>query len=257
MGLAVGDHDNDGRVDFHITNFSDDSNVLYRNDGDANFTDVTFQAGLGEPTIPFLGWGTAFIDYNNDGWRDLIVANGHVYPAVDDFQWGTSFAQQILLFKNTKLRPNGQVRFDRVPAAPKSGLSEAYSARGLALADLDGDGRLDVITANIDSTPTVLKNVSDTRNHWLKIKLIGDTSKKTPKDAVGSKVFVTTGKIRQRFDLISGASYASQSEQVVHVGLGEAVKVDKLEIIWANGQIETLPIDKLDTLIVVRQNEKR
>ena len=91
MGLAFGDYDNDGRVDFHITNFSDDSNVLYRNDGDGNFTDITFQTGLGETSIPFLGWGTSFLDFDNDGWKDLIVANGHVYPAVDNFQWGTSY----------------------------------------------------------------------------------------------------------------------------------------------------------------------
>ncbi|MDQ3472871.1 MAG: VCBS repeat-containing protein, partial [Acidobacteriota bacterium] len=111
MGLAVGDYDNDGRVDFHITNFSDDSNVLYHNDGEGNFTDLTFQAGLGEVTIPFLGWGTSFIDYDNDGWEDLIVANGHVYPTVDAHQWGTSFAQQALLFRNLK---NG--KFERVGA---------------------------------------------------------------------------------------------------------------------------------------------
>ncbi|HET9789107.1 MAG TPA: VCBS repeat-containing protein, partial [Pyrinomonadaceae bacterium] len=118
MGLAIGDYDNDGRVDFHITNFSDDSNVLYHNDGESNFTDVTFQAGLGEPTIPFLGWGTSFIDYDNDAWLDIFVVNGHVYPVVDANQWGTSWAQQPLLFRNLK---NG--KFDRVGAAPGSGLS--------------------------------------------------------------------------------------------------------------------------------------
>jgi len=100
MGLAVGDYDNDGRVDFHITNFSDDSNVLYHNDGDKNFTDLTFQAGLGEVSIPFLGWGTSFVDFDNDGWLDLFVVNGHVYPAADEHQWGTSYAQQALLFRN-------------------------------------------------------------------------------------------------------------------------------------------------------------
>ncbi len=100
MGLGVGDYDNDGRVDFFVTNFSDDSNTLYHNDGEGNFTDVTFQAGMGEPSIPFLGWGTAFFDYDADGWKDVIVANGHVYPAVDAQQWGTSYAQQLLLFRN-------------------------------------------------------------------------------------------------------------------------------------------------------------
>ncbi len=256
MGLAVGDYDNDGRVDFHITNFSDDSNVLYRNDGDANFTDVSFQAGLGETTIPFLGWGTEFIDFDNDGWKDLIVANGHVYPIVDDFQWGTSFAQQLLLFKNGKPRPNGQIRFDRVPAAPNSGLASSQCARGLVLADLDGDGKVDVITGNMDSAPSILKNVSESKAHWLSIKLVGSLDKKTPKDAVGSHVFITTGKLRQRFDLTSGGSYASQSEQVIHVGLGDAVKVDKLEVVWANGETETFAVDKIDQRILVTQNDK-
>ncbi len=253
MGLAVGDYDNDWRIDFHITNFSDDSNTLYRNDGETNFTDVTFQAGLGEPSIPFLGWGTSFLDFDNDGWSDIVIANGHVYPTVDQFQWGTSFAQQILLFRNGRPKPNGQIRFERVPAAPKSGLAEAYAARGLALADLDGDGRMDFIMSNMDSGPAVLKNVHDAKNHWLKIRLVGDTERKTPKDAVGSRVYLTTGKIRQRFDVVSGAGYASQNDQVIHVGLGAALKIDKLEVVWANGHAETIAVDKIDTTLVIRQ----
>ncbi len=257
MGLAVGDYDNDGRVDFHITNFSDDSNVLYRNDGDSNFTDVTFQAGLGEPTIPFLGWGTTFFDFDNDGWKDVIVANGHVYPTVDDFQWGTSFAQQLLLFKNAASRPKGEMRFERVPAAAGSGLGKSLTGRGMAIADLDGDGKLDVVVANMDSSPTVLRNVSASKNHWLRIKLVGDTTTKNPKDAIGTKIFVTTGKLRQRSDLISGASYASQNEQIAHFGLGTAVKVDKLEIVWPNSQTEIVPVDKIDAQIVIRQNDKK
>jgi len=186
----------------------------------------------------------------------VIVANGHVYPVVDDFQWGTSFAQQLLLFKNGRLRPNGQIKFDRVPAAPNSGLSESMCARGLVVADLDGDGKLDVVTANMDSAPAILKNISDSKNHWLAIKLVGNLEKKTPRDAIGSKVFVTAGKLRQRFDLTSGGSYASQSEQIIHVGLGDAVKVDKLEVTWANGETETFAVDKIDQRIVLTQSGK-
>ena len=254
MGLAVGDYDNDGRVDFHITNFSDDSNTLYRNDGDGNFSDITFQAGLGEPTIPFLGWGTSFLDFDNDGWKDIIVANGHVYPAVDNFQWGTSYAQQMLLFKNTRAANGGQIRFERVAAAPNSGLALSINARGMAIADFDGDGKLDVITANAGAAPTLLRNVSEAKNNWLKIKLVGDVAKKTPKDAIGSTVFVTTGKLRQRFDLTSGAGYASQDEQTIHVGLGDATKIDKLEVLWANGQTETFPVNSINKLLIIKQN---
>jgi len=256
MGLAVGDYDNDGLVDFHITNFSDDSNTLYRSDGDGNFSDITFQAGIGEPTIPFLGWGTAFFDFDNDGWKDIIVANGHVYPAVDNFQWGTSYAQQLLLFKNTRTVGGGQIRFERAAAAPNSGLALSINARGMAIADFDVDGKLDVVTANSGAMPTLLRNVSETKNNWLKIKLVGDVAKNTPKDAIGSTVYVTTGKLRQRFDLTSGANYASQDEQTIHIGLGDAAKIDRLEVFWANGQTETFPVDGINKFLILKQNER-
>ena len=255
MGLAVGDYDNDGRVDFHITNFSDDSNVLYRNDGDANFTDISFQSGLGEPTIPFLGWGTSFLDFDNDGWKDVLVANGHVYPQVDNFQWGTSFAQQLLLFRNEKPDVKSkQSKFQRVGAAPNSALAESMIARGLAIADFDGDGKQDAIVSNLDGVPCLMKNVSADKNHWLAVRLIGDTIKKTPKDAVGSTIYATVGNLRQRFDLTSGGGYASQNEQTIHIGLGGALKVDSLEIIWANGQKERVAVDKIDRVMTIKQN---
>lgn len=250
MGLAVGDYDNDGRVDFHITNFSDDSNVLYHNDGDGNFTDVTFQAGLGEPTIPFLGWGTSFIDFDNDSWPDIFVANGHVYPEVDANQWGTSYAQQPLLFRNL-----GNGKFDRVAAAPGSGLAHAWPSRGLAIGDLDQDGRPDLVMNNADSKPAVLRNVASPAGHWLNVRLVGDVSKKSSRDAIGSIAFVSTGKIRQRQDVVSGAVYCSQNDMTLHFGLGAATKVDKLDVQWPDGTVETYAVPAIDKTIVITQGK--
>lgn len=246
MGLAVGDYDNDGRVDFHITNFSDDSNVLYHNDGDANFTDVTFQAGLGEPTIPFLGWGTSFIDFDNDSWLDIFVVNGHVYPVVDANQWGTSYAQQPLLFRNLK---NG--KFERVGAPAGSALASAWRSRGLAIGDLDGDGRPDLVINNLDSSPTVLKNVATPVGHWLDLRLTGDVARKSPREAIGSVAYVTTGKIRQRRDVVSGAVYCSQNDMTLHFGLGAATRVDKLEIQWPDGSMESFAVPAIDKTLTI------
>jgi enediyne biosynthesis protein E4 len=250
MGLAVGDYDNDGRVDFHITNFSDDSNVLYHNDGDGNFTDVTFQAGLGEPTIPFLGWGTSFIDFDNDSWQDLFVVNGHVYPAVDSHQWGTSYAQQPLLFRNLS---NG--KFERVGAAPGSALAQAWPGRGLAVGDLDRDGRQDLVMNNLDSRPAVLRNVASQTGHWLAVRLVADAMKKNPKDAIGSIAYLTIGKFRQRRDVVSGAVYCSQNDLVLHFGLGAATKVDKLEVQWPDGSTETFSVRGIDKMVTIVQGK--
>jgi hypothetical protein len=250
MGLGIGDYDNDGRVDFYITNFSDDTNTLYHNDGDGLFTDVTFQSGHGETTMPFLGWGTSFIDFDNDGWKDLLVANGHVYPAVDEHQWGTSFKQQLLLFRNLTTG-----KFARVAAAPASGLAIAIPARGLAVGDLDGDGRLDAVINNIDSKPTVLRNVTRQAGHWLSLRLIGDVSKKSPKDAVGAIAYVTTGKLRQRQDVVSGAGYASQNDARLHFGLGAATKIDRLEIVWPDATRETVNVPGVDRVLTITEGK--
>jgi len=250
MGLAVGDYDNDGRVDIHITNFSDDSNVLYHNDGEGNFTDITFQAGLGEVTIPFLGWGTSFVDFDNDSWLDIFVANGHVYPMVDLNQWGTSYAQQPLLFRNLK---NG--KFERVGPAPGTALAQAWPARGLAIGDLDGDGRQDVVLNNLDTRPAILRNVTAPSGHWLNLRLVGDVAKKSPRDAIGSISYLTTGNVRQRQDVLSGAVYCSQNDMTLHFGLGAATKVDKLEILWPDGTLETVDVPQVDKTFKIVQGK--
>src|SRR3954462_3927837 len=239
MGIAVGDYNRDGKIDVYVTNFSDDYNSLYRNDGDENFTDVSFRAGTAEATIPFLGWGTGFLDFDNDGLLDIFVANGHVYPGVDKQDWGTTFAQRPLLFRNI----DGS-RFQEVPPASGSGLADVIPARGAACGDLFNHGQIDVVTNNVDSTHTLRRNVVKNKNHWIAFELTG--SGKSPRYAIGTKVFVTTGQVRQRADLFSGGSYASSSDQRLHFGVGAAAKIDEVEIYWPSGLKEQISVPKLD-----------
>ncbi len=241
MGLAAGDYDNDGRVDLYMTHFSDDYNTLYRNEGSNFFMDLTFQVGLGETTIPFLGWGAGFLDFDNDGFKDLMVANGHVYAAIDGYDWGTTWAQRPLLFHNQKGK-----RFTVVGAHPESGLGRVVPARGAAFGDLDNDGRVDAVFNCADQQPLLLHNVAEPAGHWISLELVG--SGKSPRDAVGARVFVSAGGLRQRGDRISGGSYASHSDHRLHFGLGEAKQVDRVEIHWPSGSrqvLENLPADRL------------
>jgi hypothetical protein len=246
MGIAVGDYNRDGKVDFYITNFSDDYNTLYRNEGDAAFADVSFRAGIATLTIPFLGWGTGFLDYDNDGLLDIFVANGHVYPGVDLQDWGTTWAQRPLLLRNL----DGS-KFQEVPAATGSGLAVVVTARGAAFGDLFNDGHIDVVLNNIDSTPTLLRNVVKNSNHWITLKLLGGP--KSPRDAIGAKVLVTAGGAQQRGDVFSGGSYASSSDQRLHFGLGAATKVDRVEIHWPSGAKEEITIPAVDRIYTVKE----
>jgi hypothetical protein len=244
MGIGVGDYNRDGKLDLFITTFSDDYKALYRNDGDAAFTDVSFRAGLGNPTIPFLSWGAGFLDFDNDGLLDIFIANGHVYPVADKAEWGTTWAERPLLFRNVD-----GAKFEEVPPATGSGLAVVIPARGAAFGDLFNDGHIDVVLNNIDSPPTLLRNAVNNSNHWLTLKLVGGP--KSPRDAIGAKVFVTAGSVRQRADVSSGGSYASSSDPRVHFGLGAARKVDKLEVRWPSGAIEQVSIPGVDRILTI------
>ena len=249
MGIAAGDYNRDGRLDLYISAFSDDYNILFRNDGAAGFTDATRKAGIANPTIPFLGWGVGFLDFDNDGLLDLFVANGHVYPIADKMDWGTTWAQRPLLFRNLD-----GAKFEEVPAATGSGLAEVLSARGAAFGDIFNDGKMDVVLNNIDSSPVLLRNVVKNSNHWLALKLVGGP--KGPRDAVGAKLFLTAGGVKQRADVVSGGSYGSSSDPRVHFGLGAASKVDKLEINWPSGLHQTLNVPRVDAFFRIVEGQE-
>jgi hypothetical protein len=248
MGIGVGDYNRDGKVDLITTTFSDDYKTLYRNDGGGNFSDVTYQTGLGDPTIPFLAWGTAFLDFDNDGLLDIFIANGHVYPGVDAQDWGTTWAERPQLFRNS----DGS-KFKEVPPATGSGLADVIPARGAAFGDLFNTGQIDVVINNIDSTPALLRNVVNNCNHWLTLRLIGGS--RSPRDAIGAKVFVTAGGVRQRADVFSGGSYGSSSDQRVHFGLGPATKVEKVEIQWPSGTKQELAVPAIDRIFSVEEGK--
>jgi hypothetical protein len=248
MGVAVGDFDHDGRDDIHVTNFADDSNLLYRNDGKGMFTDVSFPSGVGAPSGPFLGWGTHFLDYDNDGWLDLFVANGHVYPIVDGFDWNTSYRQRALLFRNVK------GKFVEIGGSAGPGILEPRCMRGSAVGDFDNDGDVDVVVNDIDDRPALLRNDGGNRaGHWLTVRLVGDPSRRCPKDAIGSVVFCTAGGLRQRAEVASGRSQLSQSDLRVHLGLGAATRVERLEVRWANGPTTAYDVGAVDREIVIDQ----
>jgi enediyne biosynthesis protein E4 len=242
MGIGVGDYNRDGKLDLFITTFSDDYKTLYRNDGGANFTDVSFRAGLGNPTIPFLAWGAGFLDYDNDGLLDIFIANGHVYPIADRAEWGTTWAERPQLFRNLD-----GAKFQEVPPATGSGLAVLASSRGAAFGDLFNDGHIDVVLNNIDAPPTLLRNVAKNENHWLTLKLVGGP--KSPRDAIGAKLFLTAGGVRQRADVFSGGSYASSSDARVHFGLGAATEIEKLEIRWPSGLAEEVSLACIDCIV--------
>jgi hypothetical protein len=246
MGIAVGDYENNGMLDVFNTTFSDDYKPLYRNEGDANFTDVSYHVGLGEVTVPFLSWGDAFMDYDNDGWKDLLMSDGHVYPQADKYAWGTSWKQRPMLFHN--LQGKG---FENVPAVEGTGLADVIAGRGMAVGDLFNDGKLDAVINVMDGHPVLLRNVSPDHNHWLEMKLVGGP--KSPRDAVGATVYLKANGMRQREDVISGGSYLSSNDPRPHFGLGPATTVDDIEIHWPSGKVEHFTVPGVDRIVTITE----
>jgi enediyne biosynthesis protein E4 len=250
MGLAVGDYENSGRLGIFDTTFSDSSKPLYRNDGDASFTDIGGEVGLGEILVPFLGWGDAFIDYDNDGWKDLLIANGHVYPEADTYAWGTSWKQRPMLFRNI----DGK-QFEPVPAVEGTGLADVIAGRGMAVGDLFNDGKMDAVINVMDGHPVLLRNVSEDKNHWLELKLVGGLrtaeNSGSPRDAVGSTVYLTANGMRQREDVLSGGSYLSTNDLRAHFGLGQATKIDGIEVHWPSGHVEHFAAPDVDRILTI------
>ena len=248
MGLAVGDYMNNGRIDMLVTDFSDDFKALYRNDGDASFTEVGAQAGITKVAIPFVGWGDGFLDFDNDGWKDIMMINGHVYPQVDQHDWGTTFAERPLLFRNTH-----DGKFDYVLPVKGSGLATLTSGRGAAFGDLFNNGKIDVVINPIDGPPVLLKNVNPDHHHWVELKLVGGA--KSPRDAIGATVYLTANGLRQREDVLSGGSYISSNDQRPHFGLGDSTDAGTAEIHWPSGKVETVKLPAEDRIFTITEGK--
>jgi hypothetical protein len=254
MGLAAGDYMNNGLIDLLVTDFSDDYKALYHNDGDASFSEVGNQAGITEMAVPFVGWGDGFLDYDNDGWKDLMMINGHVYPQVDQHDWGTTFAERPLLFRNTH-----DGKFEYVPPVKGSGLATLTSGRGAAFGDLFNNGKIDVVISPIDGPPVLLKNVNPDHHHWVELKLVGGrdvaTGKPSPRDAVGATVYLTANGMRQREDVMSGGSYISSNDQRPHFGLGDAGDAGTAEIHWPSGARESVRLPAIDRIFTITEGK--
>ena len=247
MGVAVGDYLNNGRLDFAISDFSDESKLLFRNQGKGGFNEVSMRSGIGKISIPFLGWGDGFLDYDNDGWLDLMFVNGHIYPAADRLDWGTSYAQRSLLFHNEH---NGN--FSEIPPVKGTALAEIISGRGAAFGDLFNDGKIDVVASQMDGPPVLLKNINPDHHHWVELKLIGA---KGPRDAIGATVYLTADGIRQRQDVMSGGSYVSTNDQRPHFGLGDATDAGAAEIHWPSGAKETIKLPAVDRIYTITEGK--
>ena len=252
MGIALGDYENNGLIDIFVSDFSDDYKVLFHNDGNASFTDVSNQAGIAQVSIPFVGWGDGFIDYDNDGWLDIFEANGHVFPQVDEHHWGMTYAERPLLFHNVPDGPNDR-RFEYVPPVKGTGLADVVPGRGAAFGDLFNDGKVDVIINPEDGPPVLLRNVNPDHHNWVEIGLIGGS--KSPRDATCATVYLNANGMRMRQDVLSSGSYISSNDRRLHFGLGDATDAGTAEIHWPSGTKESVKLPAVDRIYTIAEGK--
>jgi enediyne biosynthesis protein E4 len=254
MGSTVADYDGDGKLDLFKTNFSDDTATLYHNNGDGTFDDKTFPAGFGLNT-QYLGWGTMFLDVDNDGWPDLLLANGHVYPEVDSQHLGSSFREPKILYHN-----NGNGTFADISASAGPGITAESSSRGLAVGDLWNDGRMSAVVSNMHAPPTLLVNEVRNGNHWIALETVGTSFSssasqkyKSNRDGIGAKINAKVGGRILGDEVRSGSSYISNSDRRVHFGVGAATKVDWVEVRWPSGLVERFENLLVDSTHLLRE----
>jgi enediyne biosynthesis protein E4 len=228
MGVALGDYNGTGRFSIFVTNFSEEYNALYRHDG-AHFTDASFRSRTAASSLPYVGWGTTFFDYDNDGWLDLIAVNGHVYPQLDKARLGAAagYRQRALFYRN-----RGDGTFEEVATTFGGPLVVDRVSRGSAVGDLDNDGRLDVVVNDLDGPPQVLRNEQPRAGNWLIVRLRGSQGNT---NAIGAVVTARAGGRDQVRLVQSGTSYISQDDMRLHFGLGAAARVEALEVRWPDG----------------------
>ena len=244
MGIAIGDYLHTGRPSLFVTNFENENDLLYRNDGNWNFTEVSYPAGVALPSLPWVKWGDAFVDLDNDGWLDLIAVSGQVYPQVDSLPSGGGYREPKLLHMNQK-----DGTFCDASDLAGSALKERRVSRGLAVGDLFNDGNMDVVVSDLDGSPMILKNHGIPGRHWVSFELQGTKSNRL---ALNARIKIVAGGVTQTEEIHSGGSYLSQNDLRVHFGLGAATKIDKVEVRWPSGGVETftdLPADKFYSVL--------